>query len=125
MSNSTINKQTKDLYRHMNDFVNATLLKKKGEAAIFDSHRQSNGEYSPGLKDDLASYRKNFANEWGQNGWRNKQFVKNQFDASRQPTEEEMSGMQESERQTQRENFLNDLRDNTQQQKNRQGPKMR
>lgn len=131
MSNTTIKKQTKDLYTHMNDYVNATYQKRKSEAAIFNKHRLPGGEYGSGLKDELSQYRQNFADEWGMNGLRNTQFVKQHFEEARVPTQEEINDMAEQQQEgkpeleAERSKFIAELPHNKPQQKSNQGPKPR
>lgn len=129
MDNSFIEKQTKELVAHMNDYQKATQLKKRGEAAIFNKHKQADGQFGEGLKDDLTQYRKNFAQEWGINGWRNTQFVKQQAEAAQRPTDTQIDEMyqdqlaQEQETTAKREEFLKSIQNN--QPKPQQGPKPR
>jgi|GEM_PF-3322903 len=129
MDNSFIEKQTKQLVAHMNDYHKATQLKKRGEAAIFEKHKQADGQFGEGLKDDLTQYRKNFAQEWGMNGWRNTQFVKQQAEEAQRPTETEVEKMhqdhemQEQQTSAKREEFLKTIHDNKP--KPQQGPKPR
>lgn len=128
MSNSLVEKQTKDLVSHMNDYQKASQLKQKGEAAIFDKHRLSDGQFADGLKDDLMKYRKAFSEEWGMGGWRNTQFVKKQIEEAQRPTENQIEDMYQENQsesvQAAREDFLNDLH-NSQKPKDNPRPKMR
>lgn len=118
MDNSLIEKQTKELVAHMNDFQSATQLQKKGEAAIFDKYRQADGKFGEGLKDELSQCRKNFAQEWGADGWRNTQFVKQQIEEAQRPTETQITQMhqqhstQEQQAAAKREEFLKNLQEN-------------
>ncbi|MBN8669398.1 MAG: hypothetical protein J0L80_01845 [Chitinophagales bacterium] len=133
--NSTIKKQTKELAAHINDYVNAYNLKKKDEAVIFNKHKLDDGTFSPDLRDELVKRRKDFAEEWGAYGWRNKEFVTHQFEQSRRPTEEEIEQMNKQHLQTnpetqahgqrdqKRQDFKDELKEARQVQK--QGPKLR
>lgn len=133
MNNNKVEKQTKELVAHMNDYLAASQLQKKGEAAIFDKHRLPEGQFAPGLNEELAKYRKNFADEWGTEGWRNTRFVEKQIEMAQRPTEEEIDDMyqheseQQSEQQEQNvksQKFLNNLK-NSHKPTQRQGPKPR
>src|SRR5215217_1035848 len=93
MSNALIEQQTKKLVAHMNDYQNAAQLQQKGEAAIFNKHRLPGGGFADGLNKDLAKYRKGFAEEWGVEGWRNEQFVKQQIAEAQRPTDEQTEDM--------------------------------
>ncbi len=129
MDNSTVKKQTKDLFNHMNDFTKANELHKKGEAAIFNKHRIGAKEYGPGLREELDTYRKKHSDEWGAEGWRNEQFVKQNFEESRKPTDQEIDDIHkqhnaDEQLREKRDNFLNEVQQ-TKLQKPNQGPKPR
>lgn len=130
MNNSIIEKQTKELAAHINDYQRAYQLKKKGEAAIFDKHKLPDGQFGAGLRDDLIAYRKNFAQEWGYKGWRNEQFVKKQMEEAMRPTEEQVNDMHEQEVNQNDpvsdagNEFLKNIRNNSQRPGNRQGPRL-
>jgi len=89
MNNQQVEKQAKKLFAHMKDYQQATQLKTKGEAAIFNKHRQADGKFSDGLNEELNAYRKTFAEEWGIDGWRNTQFVKQQIEEIQLPTQQQ------------------------------------
>jgi hypothetical protein len=95
-----IEKQTRALVTHMNDFQKASYLSKKGQSVIFNKHKQPDGEFSSGLRDELREARIAFAKEWGVNGWRNLQFVKEFIVEAQRPTEGEINDMQKQYRET-------------------------
>jgi hypothetical protein len=104
MNKSLMEQHTKKLVNHMNDYQQAAQLQQKGEAALFNRHRLPGGGFTSGLKEDLAKYRKDFADEWGAEGWRNEQFVKQQIEDTQNQAQ---AKTQESV--AQREEFLNNL----------------
>ena len=135
MNDEKVEKQTKKLVDHMNEYMKASELQKKGTAAIFDKHRLPEGGFGSGLNNDLAEYRKKFAEEWGNDGWRNKQFVEKQMDEAQRPSEKEVEQMHqqhlkdekqsvEEEPPAEREVFLKELR-NSQRPPSHQQPKPR
>lgn len=143
MNEELIEKQKRALLEHMKDYQNASQLSKKAQAIIFNKHKLPDGGYGPGLHDELKQARIGFAKEWGINGWRNEHFVKNMITEAQRPTEtqvEEMhrqyrenegigqradaTGQEQEARSSEAQEFLNQLDENSQKQKNKLRPGM-
>lgn len=93
MNSNELKDQTKKLVAHMEDYRKSLQLHKKGEAAIFDKNRIDDKTFGPELGYELTEYRKKFQEEWGSEGWRNTQFVKQQIEDAQRPTEEQIEDM--------------------------------
>ena len=93
MKDELVDQQSKKLYAHVKEALQADQVSKKAESAIFDKHRLAEGGYGPGLRDELNECRQSHANQWGPEGWRHEEFVKKQILDIQTPTEDQMEQM--------------------------------